>query len=179
MWLRKMMTRQSCLLSIAVTLLSNSVLAYDLPDKICPGNVAPRFEHYPAKPVTLKKRARLKVNNEISETFPTRFRQALREEPVNLAGHYILVNFGCGSGCLYGGIVDIKTGQATSLPFTLSFFFDIQREEPMLHRADSRLLSVRGAIKSIQEPLMERFFEWDGKKLKPVCYLLIKEKDSK
>lgn len=156
-------------------LVSAAVSGQELPEKACPGGVAPRFEDYPAKPEKLTKRARLKINNDFSETFPTRLKEALREDPVNLAGHYILLSFGCGSGCLYGGIVDVTTGQATRLPFTLGFFRDIQREEAIVTRADSRLVSVRGAIKTMQEPLMDRFFEWDGKQLKPVCFVLLKE----
>src|SRR2546423_8261349 len=69
----------------------------------------PRFESY-AVPVYKGKSAPLNLKSaKGANTFRTRLREGAKEG-VNFAGHYTLVEWGCGAGCLDVGIIDVKTG---------------------------------------------------------------------
>lgn len=157
------------LLSFTITILSTLSFADEIPIEACKDNELPRFEDYKIKPEIIDKRASLKLDNEFSQMFRTRLRSGLRENPIELAGRFIVVTFGCGSSCLYGGFVDTKTGIATALPFALNTFFLFGDSEPLEHRSDSSLVIVRGTINESDEPPVEAYFNWTGKQLQPLC----------
>src|SRR5687767_1925885 len=73
------------------------------------GQATPRFEDY-SVPVYKGKRAPVNLKSARGAgTFRTRLREGAAQG-VNFAGHYTLVAWGCGTGCLSGGIIDAKTG---------------------------------------------------------------------
>ncbi len=130
----------------------------------------PQSAAYPAPVEKVAARPTLQKNTGFSRRFTTRLSGALRSQPVDFAGHYVITTFGCGSGCLYGGIVDVKTGQAHELPWALYIAGQLgDWESALKHEAGSRLLAVRGAINETDEPAQERYFEWTGTALKPIC----------
>ncbi|MFO1150132.1 MAG: hypothetical protein U1E62_17280 [Alsobacter sp.] len=72
-----------------------------------PGHV---FERYKAGPVYSDTPARPTLGKD--RTFHE-FRTAIRDgttKGVNFAGHYRLIQVGCGSGCLFVFMVDVRTG---------------------------------------------------------------------
>lgn len=157
------------LLGYALYLASTLSLAQEMPARLCPGKTIPRFEDYAVRPETVARRAKLKLNNEFSRMFRTRLREGLRNDPIELAGHYVVVTFGCGTSCLYGGFVDARSGQATALPFALSSFTLFGVDDPLLFRADSRLVIMQGTINEAETPPVVAYFEWTGKRLEPIC----------
>lgn len=76
-----------------------------------------------------------------------RYRSVLRDAasgPVNFAGHYVLAEWGCGSGCVMAAAIDKKSGRVVPLPFTVSDW-PLDVSEPIAYRADSCMLIVRGS----------------------------------
>lgn len=158
------------LIGSALIVASALSLAQEMPTQPCLGNTVPQFADYAVEPETVTRRAKLKLNNEFSRMFRTRLRAGLRDDPIELAGHYVVVTFGCGSSCLYGGFVDARTGEATELPFALSSFVLFGVDDPLQFRPDSRLVIMRGAINEADDPAVEAYFEWTGKRLEPICH---------
>ncbi len=90
------------------------------------------------------------------------WRTALREGVKNgprFAGHYAIATWGCGSGCIEFGLVDLKTGKVIFpdgiTPITISPLVDAynfeesskpESERGFRCRTDSRLLIVVGSI---------------------------------
>lgn len=89
--------------------------------------------------------------------FKRRF-NALVGRPANFAGHYLLLYWGCGTGCQQFSIVDVKTGQV---------FMDEGWSTSLgvCFRADSALLITNpGASESMR--VESGYYQWDGKQLK-------------
>ncbi|MCP2040438.1 hypothetical protein L1281_001021 [Neisseria sp. HSC-16F19] len=100
----------------------------------------PRFEDYPAKVHTGAKAA-LKLNKETRQ-FRTRFRE-LAKQPANFAGHYGLGFAGCGTGCVFGMVYNLKTGRSGFLPegTITGCYLDDGYLDPIIdYRPNSRLL---------------------------------------
>ena len=99
-----------------------------------------RFEDYPAA-------ARLQAGSPSAQPdfggrdawarrFQTRIREGLTEGP-NFAGHYSLIQIGCGTGCSFAYLVDHATGEVLSFPYGQ------ERQAMSLSRkVDSRLVKV-------------------------------------
>ena len=135
-----------------------------------PCDTLPMFADYGVRADPVAKRPPLRKDTQFSRMFVTRLSNALRDSPVDFAGHYVITTFGCGSGCVYGGIVDAKTGQAYELPWAIYMAGHLGGWDSALkHEAGSRLLALRGALNEADEPPQERYFEWTGKALKPIC----------
>lgn len=65
--------------------------------------------------------------------FRARIREAMGQ-PINFAGRYTVVVWGCGSGCQYGAVINRVTGAAQRLPMPAMTGYEF--------RADSQLLVV-------------------------------------
>jgi hypothetical protein len=96
---------------------------------------------------------RVKLETVSERIFRTQFRRAVKEEP-NLAGHYRVATWGCGTMCDQGGLVDLETGRILPLPgggarkqadeywnFCSSAFWETR--PTVQTRVDSRLLVGR------------------------------------
>ena len=69
--------------------------------------------------------------------FRTRLRMAAQQWP-NFAGHYVVVQWGCGTDCSQGAAIDLKDGKVTWLPGAFGAF------ERRVFRLSSRLMEVDG-----------------------------------
>jgi len=107
----------------------------------------PTFSQYPAKPEKpLAKTIDFK-HSPGADTFRTRLTDGLRRG-VNFAGHYIVVGWGCGTGCISGGIIDARNGRV----YFPNAFHDIgvwyddngYTAEPVKYRKNSRLFVISG-----------------------------------
>ncbi|MBZ0218084.1 MAG: hypothetical protein K8F25_16125 [Fimbriimonadaceae bacterium] len=58
---------------------------------------------------------------------------------VNFAGHYSIIQIGCGTSCRFAFVVDLRTGEVGSFPYG----GEEQYQMKMLYSPDSRLLKVR------------------------------------
>lgn len=91
----------------------------------------PQFEDYPATDIFQGRPSPVDLSNPDARAMRTRLSEGAAEGP-NFAGRLTYVEWGCGSGCQSGAVVDAGTGRVVSLP------------EPMSNgasfRLDSRLL---------------------------------------
>lgn len=165
----KRLGHASCLAAV-LSFCALSASAAETPDTACAPGRLPSFADYTAQAKYTGKRPKLKLSNEFSRMFRTRLRDDLREQPINFAGHYVLVTIGCGNGCLYGGFVDAETGRATELPFSVNPAGLYREEDPISSRADSRLLVVSGNLNDAEGAAMRYFFVLRHGKLQPICH---------
>lgn len=141
-------------------------------------STTPTFKQYAARVEKIKN---VKVNlksHKSANMFRTNLRNAAKEG-VNFAGHYILTTWGCGTNCSQGAIIDARSG---------SVFFPDQLEgsgfgfcelpddtEPLVYRADSRLLVLSG-FKGGDLDLKDGrcgiyYLEWTGRNFKQVKFV--------
>lgn len=120
---------------------------------------AERFRGKPA-PVRLASRE--------ARRYRTAIREGAREGP-NFAGHYTIVQWGCGAGCVQFAVVDAKTGAVFMPTFYVGPRAPVEGQsgepdEPLQFRIDSRLLIVSGAPNEKNEGVYR--YVWDGKRLR-------------
>lgn len=101
-----------------------------------------------------------------AKQFSTRIKEGASTGP-NFAGHFTIVDWGCGTDCQSFVIVDAKTGAIYSPSITSSW--------GLLYKKDSSLLIVNPLIPDVMaggpppEWLISRYYTWDGKKLTQVA----------
>jgi Caspase domain len=100
----------------------------------------PDFQDYPSK-FAIKGNAKLPDFNgrdRAYRTFRTRIRNGA-EQGVNFAGHYSLVQVGCGGGCRIAFVVDLNTGQVADFPYGGEEYYQMH----LHYTPTSRLLKAR------------------------------------
>ena len=128
-----------------------------------------RFDDYPVTKIYTGKNARVVINNE-NKLFRTRLKEAVKNEKVNFAGHYILSQIGCGAGCLINTIIDAKTGKTFDIPFSICCTLDFDYPEQTRDlqstnfRVDSKLLIFIG-IKNETSSYGAYFYKFENDKL--------------
>lgn len=119
------------------------------------GSAVPRFEDFPAGAVFNGKPAPPRLVQARDRAFRTRIREGAASGP-NFAGHFTIVEWGCGSACVSIAVLDAKDGAIIHpVPFEiLGWGMQMRYEDkysplqdrfrPLSYRTDSRLLTVRG-----------------------------------
>ncbi|WP_292050491.1 MULTISPECIES: hypothetical protein [unclassified Brevundimonas] len=100
-----------------------------------------------------------------NRNYRTRITQA-STEPVNFAGNKVVAVFGCGSGCTGGYIVDVESGNVTSL----GLGGESQPYMQLNYRPDSQLLIATWEFPSYETESSICHYQryvWDGEKLVP------------
>ena len=88
--------------------------------------------------------------------FKTQIREGAKKGS-NFAGHYTIIEWGCGAGCVSGAVVDAKTGVVYSLPFdTIS----AAEGGSLSYQIDSRLLIARGCLNENQTSCGAYYYDW-------------------
>jgi hypothetical protein len=136
----------------------------------------PRFESYPAT-VYKGRVAPVRISTPLARTFRTRLREGSKDG-VNFAGHYTVVEWGCGAGCLQVGIIDAKTG-VVSFPKELAgfmvWFWGKEDYDALQFKPDSRLIILSGspATEGDNEGAKTGLFyyEWTGSGLKLIKFV--------
>ena len=104
----------------------------------------PKFADYPVK-VYAGKTAKPRLVTPDLRDRREMFEAAASDEKVNAAGRYIVVKLPCGSACAAPTLLDARTGKIIEL-FTVSGWHEIPDDfDPVISRADSRLIVFRGA----------------------------------
>jgi hypothetical protein len=108
---------------------------------------SPRFADYPTTIQRNLPPGRLNLSDPRAYSYRTRLREASRR-PVNFAGHYQLAEWGCGTDCATGAIIDALTGQVWFLPSVDGYGMDsdVPDFQHLQFRADSSLLIISGSI---------------------------------
>lgn len=79
------------------------------------GNRPPQFNDYPVTETWHGVPPRLKLVTPSERMFRTRLTKAAKQPP-SFAGHYQFPIWGCGSACVAGAIIDLKTGSVFPPP---------------------------------------------------------------
>ena len=131
----------------------------------------PAFSQYPAKVEKARAKAVDFRHSRGARAFRTRLTDGLRGG-VNFAGHYVVVGWGCGTGCISGGIVDARNGRV----YFPNAFHDIgvwyddngYTAEPVKFRKNSRLFVISGISGDQEERSDDKniwgdyYYEWKG-----------------
>jgi hypothetical protein len=132
--------------------------------RACDPKAVPRFEDFavPRERIT-SPRLDLK-SHPIGRRFRTILRRAVREEPPNLAGHYLVVEWGCGTACSQFAIVNLKSGSIW------------HNDKMILTRGlktlpTSRLVMLNPGAGSFAEVVPNSFHLWQDDKLTALCSL--------
>ena len=129
----------------------------------------PQFKDYPAGEVYRGRNAPVRLTGE-GRMFRTRLREAARERP-NFAGHHVVTYWGCGTGCVYGAVVDVKTGRVIWFPGTICCWWQPgdpppdDNFEPVTYRLDSRLIVFAGARNEKDGDVGTHFYKLEGGRL--------------
>jgi hypothetical protein len=132
---------------------------------------APRFEDYPVAAETVRPApVNLKGNPE-ARRFRTMLREGAADGP-NFAGHFTIVDWGCGTSCVNWAVVDATTGKvhfdpATEVVSAVHVFTD----QSLNFRQDSRLLVVLGAPHEDEKREGITYLLWDGKGFKRLAFV--------
>jgi len=155
----------------AVTILGVSNFGQSNPD--------PKFIAYPA---TLEKAKAKSVDfkkNPDARTFRTRLTEGLRGG-VNFAGHYIVVGWGCGTGCISGAIIDGRTGEVfwpeQFNALGVWYGADSYVDQPVAYKKNSRLLIITGVPGEKSEDAPDRpsgvyYYEWKNNRLRQIKFV--------
>lgn len=129
----------------------------------------PKFEDYSAEISEAKPKPIVFRGNKDARMFRTRLREA-NTGRVNFAGHFIFTYWGCGTGCVYGAIINTKTGRVY-FPKELagiSFGMDVP-DEPLQYQKDSRLFILHGNAGNAENPGVT-YLVWEGTKFKQIKF---------
>ena len=134
----------------------------------------PRFEQY-ATPKEAVKPAPVKLNTPFARLFRTALRKGARQGP-DFAGHYTVVQIGCGTACDNVAIVDALTGQVYIDPALNALSTDRIAESQIkdpIYRADSALFVAlgwpHGGIEGVS------YYRWTGTRMVRLASLPILE----
>lgn len=98
--------------------------------------------------------------------YRTRIRGSVAQGPA-FGGHYALAVIGCGAGCRFGYVTDLRSGIVHDLPLGGEDYPVIEYTA----RADSRLLKARWELRSQDDGAPECAFEefiWTGQGFTPL-----------
>lgn len=141
-------------------------------------STTPTFEQYAARVESAKNvRVNLKSHKK-ANMFRTNLRNAAKEG-VNFAGHYILTTWGCGTNCAVSAIIDARNGRVffpDQLEGSGFGFCDLPDDtEPLVYRADSRLLVLSGFKGGDLNEERGRcgiyYLEWTGRNFRQVRFV--------
>lgn len=131
-------------------------------------NRLPRFEDYPVRKVFKGQPAAPRINFPKAREYRTMIKE-YGKDPPNFAGHYRIVDIGCGADCTFIFVIDVITGRAYYPGVNLNFdcYSLLKKEEGRAldqyhrqYRLDSRLLLSIGESKAMGRGSF--FYEWEG-----------------
>jgi len=137
----------------------------------------PTFNQFPARVEKATAKSIDFKNSDGAWAFRTRLTEALRRG-VNFAGRYIVAGWGCGTGCISGGIIDARTGRVY-FPEQLGAMGTGTTadgeyvDEPVRYRKNSRMLVISGVPATHTEgrdelPMGDYYYEWKNNRLRLV-----------
>lgn len=151
----------------AVVLVALCALSYRASSQISASN-PPRFSSYKVKSTFKGKPAPVVLRgNPTARRFRTALREGTRKGP-NFAGHYTVVEWGCGTECQQMAIVNAKTGHVYIPDFALSLGADYRRDSSLLIANPPEVWwEVYGPYKDEESPLHipSIYYKWTGQKL--------------
>jgi hypothetical protein len=128
----------------------------------------PRFAEFAVHERFTARPAPAILSTSEARNFRTVLREGARNGP-NFAGHFTIVQWGCGTQCWEGAVVDGKTGRVFQLP-SLDKTRDSFFESTWLHfQPDSRLLIMCTNCRLwADRECDQRYFVWNGDSFKEI-----------
>jgi hypothetical protein len=90
----------------------------------------------------------------------TRIRDAMKQGP-NFAGHYAMVEIGCGTSCRFGYVADLDSGRVIAFPFGGEEFYQLA----LIYESRSRLMLVKWMAGDFKN-CIERYVIFDDEQFK-------------
>jgi hypothetical protein len=134
----------------------------------------PRFEDYPVREVYHGRPAPVDLSSSPdARRFRTVLREGARRGP-NFAGHYTVVEWGCGSNCHVYGIVDARTGRVWITPWAANLGAEY-RLDSSLFVIDPRHMWVEAYGDAAPEAFKPStvYYRWTGTHLVKVDSVLL------
>lgn len=122
----------------------------------------PQFQDFSVNSAYVGKPAKVVLSADAEKTFRTRLREASKQ-PANFAGDYVLTSWGCGTSCIYGAAVSLRTGHVVFLPGSICCWDG--DGERLGFRINSRLFVASGVINEEGEH-GTHFYEFTGREFK-------------
>lgn len=131
----------------AVAIFAILALAAAAPAQGKPKERAPRFADHPAAKLVHIRVAKPNVPKDWDDDLRLRLQDTVGHlsSKTNFAGRYFLAVVGCGSTCVWGAIVEPRTGRMVALPSVSSWFETHDKFEAIDFRHNSRLIVMSGA----------------------------------
>ena len=107
--------------------------------------------------------------------FRTRLRRAARGK-ANFAGHFIYANWGCGTSCLFGAIINTRTGDVyfpkELAGMSLDYGETDDEVETLQFKRNSRLFIIKGYEGNAEETKKgTSYLVWQGTKFKRIKFI--------
>lgn len=134
-----------------------------------------KFEQYPIGVVERGVNKKPILSTKLAKQYKTVITAAMAQ-PVNFAGQYRVVTWGCGTDCRGFAIINKMSGATYTMPGVEYIAGVMGNDEDRLEfKADSRLFIITG---SKNDQIEGKFYYlWDGKKLKLLAKLPIVKQD--
>ncbi len=115
----------------------------------------PQFADYPVKTRLKGKPVLPKFTGDTAQ-FRTRIRNGMKDGP-NFAGHFSLIEIGCGGSCIFTFLIDARTGKVVDFPLGGEEFYQLQ----LKYRLDSTLLQADWMDTSVgsYDTCIRRFYD--------------------
>jgi len=121
----------------------------------------PKFEDFPAITFSNNKNIVVDISSDpIARMFRSAIRHSVKIDGINFAGKYSIVEWGCGSTCQSGAIVDADTGHVYPLPGIMASGFEARKDSNLLIQNP---LSMQGNWREWYRML---YWEWKGNRYK-------------
>lgn len=130
------------------------------------GTTPPRFEDYPVQEIYsgVPKKINFR-NNPNARKYRTVLKDGLQEGKANFAGHYRLVEWGCGSNCHHFALIDMKNGNVYFLKFGAALEIEYKVNSALLITDPPKaLFEVYGDESPKDRLYYSSYYFWDEKK---------------
>jgi carboxypeptidase family protein len=136
----------------------------------------PRFEDFRVPTPIRSRRGPTYVSNHVPD-LEKEVIEVAKGGP-DFAGHFVVEQFTCGSGCTSFVVVNLETSEVFRSAFNVAYSFCSEGNEvgaELMYRPDSRLLIVNGSIEMLSHTKVEVdgpcghfYYLWDGRSLKQI-----------
>lgn len=152
----------------AVAIFTIIALAAAVPAQGKPKERAPRFADYPVAKLVHLRVAKPKVPKDWDDDPRLRLQDTVGHlsSRTNFAGRYYVAVVGCGSTCVWGAIVEPKSGRMIALPSVSSWFETHDKFEAIDFRHNSRLIVMSGAREEKKGDMGRHFYVFESGRLR-------------